>query len=359
MKAFSKGKALLLLAGTILLSGLIVGGCAKPTPTATPETPTPELIKWRWQCAMPAADPTYHWLTVGAADLINKACKGRLEITTYQAGELCAPDDVLDSTKRGVFEMATTCPAYWMGVIPECAVAFCPYFQPNSLEACREVFWEPKWRLMDVFREAYKAQDVHLIDWTFEDHWTLITTKPVHTVDDFRGMKVRTFGLAADFFEKLGASPTSLPYGEIYMAMKLGTVDAATVSMVDMEGMKFMEVCDYVITPYLVENPVVDIFCNMDAWNALPDDLKATVEELILGRSRDSTAEFLRIADEGIEAAKAYGVEWIEVPEDQQAIMYKATAEVLDDFAEESPTSAKIVKIMTDYKEEKGLVPGE
>ena len=63
----------------------------------------------------------------------------------------------------------------------------------------------------------------------------------------------------------------SIPAPEMYMALKLGTVDGAVFSMVALEDMKLKEVWKYFIVVQIVTTLVCSFLINMNSFNALPD----------------------------------------------------------------------------------------
>jgi TRAP-type mannitol/chloroaromatic compound transport system substrate-binding protein len=99
-------------------------------------------------------------------------------------------------------------------------------------------------------------------------------------MEDFKGMKVRTPGWYMDILTRLGVSVTPIPGSEIYLALERGIIDACEFSSPAVNlPMGFHEVTKYVIEPGAHQPSCqFDIFINKDAWNELPDDLKAIVE---------------------------------------------------------------------------------
>jgi TRAP-type mannitol/chloroaromatic compound transport system substrate-binding protein len=55
--------------------------------------------------------------------------------------------------------------------------------------------------------------------------------KEIKTLEDFKGLKMRFFGLGANVMQKLGVSTQLLQAGEIFQALQLGTIDATEFSM--------------------------------------------------------------------------------------------------------------------------------
>ena len=77
------------------------------------------------------------------------------------------------------------------------------------------------------------------------------TNKPIRTLADFKGVMLRTGVLQTIWvLEQLGAKPMRIPGGEIYMALKMGTIDGAEFSVPSTDwGIKFQETTKYWVTP--------------------------------------------------------------------------------------------------------------
>jgi TRAP-type mannitol/chloroaromatic compound transport system substrate-binding protein len=108
----------------------------------------------------------------------------------------------------------------------------------------------------------------------------LFSNKRATKMQDFKGLRVRTVGWYMDILNKLGASVSPLPGGEVYLSLERGVIDAAEFSAPAMNWpMGFDEITKYVIEPG-VHQPASQcyIFFNKDAWNKLPEDLKQIVQ---------------------------------------------------------------------------------
>ena len=108
----------------------------------------------------------------------------------------------------------------------------------------------------------------------------LWTKKPVRTLDDVKGMKVRSpGGHQTNYIKAIGAEPIFMPLGDVYMAMETGTVDGIVTCPPMVLSFKLHEVAKHglVSTFGCVSEGVV---MNMESWKKLPDALKPTVEEV-------------------------------------------------------------------------------
>ncbi len=103
----------------------------------------------------------------------------------------------------------------------------------------------------------------------------LFSTKPIVSVADIKGKKVRTFSVALDdYYSALGAVPVSLPFAEVYTGLSRGTVDAVQTASGNALGVKLWEVAPYVIDVKAGAGPAAIIF-SRPSWSRLPPDLQA------------------------------------------------------------------------------------
>lgn len=104
---------------------------------------------------------------------------------------------------------------------------------------------------------------------------------PIHTLDDFKGFKMRIMAspIIAANYEALGATPTPLAFTETYSGLQLKTVDGTEQPMNAMEEMKFYEVLDYIVKSNHAQMASF-MAMNSDFYNSLSKDEKAILEDI-------------------------------------------------------------------------------
>ena len=168
-------------------------------------------------------------------------------------------------------------------------------------------------------------------------------------------MKVRTIGARQTMMQQLGAAPVTIPLPEVYTAFAAGTIDCATNgSEESFDDYAWTEVAKYIIYPPLAAYPlpVNDIYVNTNAWNSLPDDLKAVLEAV----GKINFARFSYHFRNGDFKARAgfdkQGVTRLYLPQEDHAALTQAASVVWTDIAKKSARGREIVKIFTDYTRE-------
>lgn len=268
-------KRLLILLGTIflVLAVLVLNSVeaqAKP-------------IQWRIQTMFAAGVEDQKFFAEypqGFCQLVKKMSGGRLIIKPYSSGELVPMMGCFESVGKGVIEGYMAASAYWAGKVPVAAFGWGPPFSIHGQQAVDTYLWEYEGGVIPLIREAYKRFNVHCVAiGSSAGDAPLFSKKPVYKVADYKGLKARCIGMAAEVLTKAGAAITYLPSPEIYSGLESGVIDAANWGGVDsMVDLGFHEVTDYILFPPLTGMVTDELSVNMDAWNALPDDLKAIVE---------------------------------------------------------------------------------
>lgn len=347
-----KKKILLIPLALLLVMSLVATGCPAPAPppVAPPVAPPQvEVIKWRmgstWTPAINLIEYDRYFIK-----LVNEMSGGRLVLTHYPAGEIVPAFELFDAVSQGVLEAGGEWPSYWAGK----NITFDLFGSQNfGLTPLDHIVWTYKGGGLELMRELFGKYNMHYIPigmTPIESGFR--TNKPIRTLDDFKGLTLRTPATQTMWvLEQLGAKPVKLPGGEIYMALKLGTIDGAEFSNPSADwGMKFYEMTKYWNAPaWFQPSSLLGVMINMDAWNALPDDLKAIVEAAGKASVTYSQA-YARWND--IDAVKAfadYGIENVYLDEESLLRLEELAMEFFEMKAAESPDYAKVLYSMMSY----------
>ena len=284
-------------------------------------------------------------------DHIKEASNGRLVIQLFANEELMPASELHQAISEGTLEAGSSCGAYTNDIVDLAYVEFgLPYAWSNFDEV--SVIFE-QMGLQDLCREAYAEANIRYNHVLYGPPYTMISAKPIDTLDHMRELKVRAVGMTATFLEKLGIQTTYIPGPEMYLALATGTVDAVVyTSATEYENLGLGEVTDYYLASYLTQ-VTNNFLINMDAWNSLPDDLKAIVE--LAGIEAASTERVYYMANE-YEAAKRMGVEMVYLSNEDIATLVETGTALWDEVAAESPRNAQAVEILKARSRQLGLL---
>jgi tripartite ATP-independent transporter DctP family solute receptor len=168
--------------------------------------------------------------TVQAVNYMGKLLKertnGRLGVRVFPSGALGTEKDNIEQLKLGGLDMMRINVAPLNSVVPETIATGLP-FVFRGTEHMRKVLDGPVGAEILAAMESQGLVGLAFYDSGSRSFYT--TKKPIRTVADMKGMKIRV--IQSDLFvamvEALGANPTPMPYGEVYTALKTGIVDAA------------------------------------------------------------------------------------------------------------------------------------
>lgn len=334
--------------------------------SAFPCSAAEKVYKWKMQAWRSAAEPGMAYYVEMFEKTIPAMTNGRLRIKMYWGGELVATPDLLDSVKMGVVEMGLASSYTYQGVIPVAAVEYGLPFgirTPNELynfmygKKLSNIFGG--WRAIDILREEYKKQGVHLLV-SGVDCWpgSFMFKSPINALCDIKGKKVRASGLMMNWIEKFGGNGVFIPGEETYTSLQTGALDGVTWgSAVAMYSVKFHEVAKNFLWPPI--NPVncANIIVNERAWDNLPDDLKAVLEQAMIIAGMNHTYHQNWTGEQwGLTQMKKADVVLNELKGEELKKAEKAAYELWDKEAQRSPASAQLVEMTRDYMRTMGYL---
>ena len=298
--------------------GVLVGGCGPEGPTA--EKP----IELSYSNFFP---PTHENSLAAESWIaeIEERAGGRVKITYYPGGTLSPADQCYDGAVEGISDIGMTCLAYTRGRFPFMEGVDLPLGYPSGTVATRVV--------NDIYRKYMPEElsDTHVLYFHAHGPGLLHTNKPVNTIEDMEGMKIRCTGLAAKVVEALGGTPVAMSQGETTEALQKGTVDGTFGPMEVLEGWKQAEVIDYTTNCYHIGYTTsMWVGMNLDKWNALPEDIQQVFTEV----SEEWVEVHARVWDDADAAGREYtlslGNEIIELT-DEEAERWVAAVQGLPD----------------------------
>jgi TRAP-type mannitol/chloroaromatic compound transport system substrate-binding protein len=250
-------------------------------------------------------------------DIVEKLSGGRVTVTNYDAEVLLGISEIFPGVADGVADCAVTASIYAQGIVPVGLYTWAIPFTVESVEEFEILYHELG--LTDVLTEAYAPHGVKFLNYQLSDEWgTVVSTFPADEYADFKGKKVRAFGLWADWLVENGASITVVPGGEIYTAIQTGVLDAAMFGAPNSwAGMKVAEVCDYLIYPSIIPYDMNEIIINLETFNEMPADL----QEIMVAAARltnEQMAAYTVVQDAAAWGElEAQGIEFMRMPDDE------------------------------------------
>jgi TRAP-type mannitol/chloroaromatic compound transport system substrate-binding protein len=262
-----------------VIKGAAIGAAAT---TALHAPQAPAQMKDRVEIAMVTTWPRdFPGLGTGAqrlAQRLSDMSDGRIQVEYFAAGERVKPFDSFDEVASGNAQAYHAADYYWKGKHPGWAYFTSVPFGLTYTEINAWIRWAGGQELWDELAGGFDLKclmagntGVQMGGWF---------RKEINTEDDLKGLKMRIPGLGGDVMAKLGASPVSLPGGQIYENLVSGAIDGTEWAGPLMDSiMKFWEVAKYYYYPGLHEPGTIVGFGVNKAWyDGLPKSDQLLIE---------------------------------------------------------------------------------
>lgn len=290
-----------------------------------------------------------HFMDLGAKAFENKLeflADGDIDVVVYVGGTLGNPLTVSESVKTGLADAGHSSPLYDWGANPA-NIMFGGWTGGLTSEQMMNWLYEDGGADLYMKFRLETAGVIEIPCGMTPREAGMHSAKPIRTLNDFKGLKIRTAGVWSKIVSTLGASPVSLPAAEIFPALERGVIDAIewnSFSLNKAEG--FHNVAKYLIVPG-IHQPVVVTGCsfNPKVW----ENLTERQRELIKLAARDTTISmYEQIRFDDLDAYRFFkdsGIEIIELDEEVQKAVDKSTAEWVAATTEKQGQDSWFVKI--------------
>jgi len=284
------------------------------------------------------------------AERIEAMSAGRLRIRVRGAGEVVGAFEVFDSVVAGDAQLGHGAAFYWRGKVPE-AVFFAAV--PFGLNAQETNGWLYHGGGLDLWRELYAP--FGLIPFPAGNSGPQMAgwfDRPLESLDDLRGMKMRILGLGAEVFERAGGVPVALPADAVFNAMQTDVIDAVEwVGPYNDLPFGLFQVARYYYYPGWQEpGPPLELIVNEEAWGRLPKDLQAIVAAAARAMNEEMLAEYTARNPAALRAlVDEHGVELRPLPREVLQELRVLSDAVLADMASVSPLARRIHASYTAY----------
>lgn len=222
--------------------------------------------------------PPTHGQCIAAVDWakeIEKRTNGQVKITVFPGGTLTSAAQCYDGVVSGISDLGMSCFAYTRGRFPLMETLDLPLGYPDGRTATAVAnefvrHFQPK-ELGDV-----KVLYIHA-----HGPGLLHTKKPVQTLEELKGLKIRSTGLSAKVTEALGAVPVAMPQGTTYEALQKGVVEGTFAPIETLKGWRQAEVIKSTTDCRDIGyTTAMFVVMNRQKWEALSPDLRKIFEDV-------------------------------------------------------------------------------
>ena len=273
---------------------------------------------------------------------------GSLEIKIYPKNVLVPALAVFDAASSGQIDAFHSGPYYWKGKNS----AFSLFSgMPFGFTAEEVNSWMLYGGGMDLWREQYAKYNLH----PFLGGNTNIQMggwfrKPINSLADMQGLKMRIPGLGGEVFSKMGVNPILLPAGEIYTSLERGVIDATewVGPALDIK-MGFYKVAPYYYSGWHEPGSVLELTFNKHIWNKLAYEHQSMIEVASSELNANMATEFHAQNIQALQKLKSLNVKLAQFPEDVTAAGKKGLQEVVSEMSAQNEEFAKVYASINSY----------
>jgi len=284
---------------------------------AAPLVSRAQTTSLRFQSTWPTKD-IFHEYALDFAKKVNDMAGGRLKIEVLPSGAVVPAFQLLEAVNKGTLDGGHGVVAYHYGKNSALALwGSGPGFgmDPNMLLA-----WHYYGGGKELLEEIYKSINMDVVSYLYGPMPTQPFgwfKKPVARVEELKGIKFRTVGLAVDIYTEQGAAVNPLPGSEIVPALDRGLIDAAEFNNASSDrALGFPDVAkNCMLQSFHQSTEQFEILFGRAKYNALPQELKNIIDYAVQAASADMSWKAIdRNSKDYIELKKA-GVAFYKTPD--------------------------------------------
>ncbi len=312
----------------VVLAGLALCGAAIAADSG-------ETIHLKFSTWHPPASREVQTVWIPMLEEMKKRSNGRITYTLYAGAALGKGAAHYDIVKDGLSDMGYFTASWTPGRFPVSDV----------LSLATSI--KGKDVAVDIGHEMYEKalkkefEGVKVLELNGCISSYLWTKKPVHTLADLKGMKIRTpGGFQTNYIKSLGAEPVFMPLGDVYLALETGSIDGVVTCPPLVMAFKLHEVTKYcvVATFGCVTEGVI---MNQQTWDRTPEDLQKIITDVASNPFAITGGLDHNVYGQLIDDIKAKGVEVYTLPAEEAAIWSTGFQNVTKEWVTELEAQGK------------------
>ena len=266
-------------------------------------------------------------------EIVEKKSGGKLKVQTYFSATLGDDLKMTEALQSGTQEITIPSTSPLVGIVKEFGIFDFPFLFNTAEEADAILDGPIGKKLLEKLPEH---RLIGLAYW--ENGFRNVTNSkhPINTIDDFKGLKLRTMQnqVHIDAFKKLGANPTPMAFSEVFTALESKTVDGQENPLATIKSNKYYEVQDYLSLTKHVYTPFV-FLVSKKFWDSLSPEEQKILQDAAVEAGKYQRELSRQEDKKALEELKKTGIEINEVSDEQRQKMAKAIKPVIDKYAKE------------------------
>lgn len=200
---------------------------------------------------------------------------GEVEWQLVTGGQLMSGRETVAGVSDGIADAGMVVPSYTPSAIPSIATLYTTLVFGDDVVAAGGAVLETLMLDCPACKEDLKRNNVVAFAGYSATPFMLMCTRPVTSMAELRGMKVRASGAGVNMMQMAGATPVAMDPADGATAMQRGTIDCVLGSVNWLQSYGYQDVAKHVLNfPLGMMGPVITGFMNRDRWEALSDEHK-------------------------------------------------------------------------------------
>ncbi|NIC06116.1 C4-dicarboxylate TRAP transporter substrate-binding protein [Billgrantia bachuensis] len=264
--------------------------------------------------ALSAQDPIVQAMEE-ASETIAERSDGELTVRVFPNSQLGSDEDVVEQIRSGANVAVLIDAGRLSEYQPELGILSAPYLVEDHTDYDRITSSELYQGWVDSLAES---SGLRLLNYNwFQGSRHMLTQELVETPEDLNGIRVRTINSPVWLrtIESMGATPTPLPWSEVYSALQLGAIDGAEAQLTAAEGQNLHEVITHIaLTGHI--HLMTGLATSEQWYQSLPEELRTILDEELRKAGEAASQATVDAQDAVRERMEAEGVTFTEVDVD-------------------------------------------
>lgn len=276
-----------------------------------------------------------------AAD-VKARTHGSVDVQLFGSEQLAKAGENFPQVARGNLEAAVSVNFQWGTTIPEMSATLVPYYM-TELDRIKRFPTSAARKFLD---QKLEAHGIHSVGWLYITRESIFTSnkKPIVTLDDFRGVKIRGLNSLTDHaLTAVGAVPSAMPGSEVYQALQSGVLDAGLTDLSAAYSRKYYEIQKYgTVAPYFTI--FFHLYVNPQWWAKLAPAQRQAIDAAAAKTEQEAFAVTEQTAADALVQLKAKGMQiHVQTPDEEAAWRAAMQKPVIDAFVKSAPQDGQKV----------------
>jgi len=259
---------------------------------------------------------------------VNKKLAGRVEITQYAAGTLLTAPKMAGGVASGIADMGLAHCSYSRGRFPVMELTELPLGASSSYILTH---------VINDFYDKFKPKEwdsFHPLIFSASPPSTIQTLKkPVHNLEELKGLKIRGTGRSGDIVKALGATTVPVEMMDMYESLRRGVIDGNMGPYEQLKSFKTGEVLKYHSVAWQAGSGYTFyVIFNKNKWNSLPADVRQVIDETAKSYIEPWAIEWNKVDLDGVKFFKEQGGQVVPIAEKEIQRWVKAVEPVIGDY---------------------------